>query len=83
VEGSELYIKPISLYFPTEQLGKLTFADCVKAAQKRDELCIGIKVNALAQDKEKNFGIDLVPSLDKQLNLTFNDALITLAEDET
>ncbi|WP_414585944.1 CASTOR/POLLUX-related putative ion channel [Scytonema sp. PCC 10023] len=83
VEGSELYIKPISLYFPTEQLAKLTFADCVKAAQKRDELCIGIKVNALAQDKEKNFGIDLVPSLDKQLNLTFNDALITLAEDET
>ena len=83
VEGSELYIKPISLYFPTEQLAKLTFADCVKAAQDRDELCIGIKVSTLAQDKDKNFGIDLVPSLDKQLNLSFNDGLITLAEDET
>lgn len=82
-EGSELYIKPIWLYFPPEQIGKLTFADCVLSAQNRDELCIGVKINALAQDKDKNFGIDLAPSLDKVLNLTVNDALITLAEDET
>ena len=82
-EGSELYIKPIWLYFPPEQISKLTFADCVLAAQNRDELCIGVKINALAQDKDKNFGIDLAPSLDKLLNLTVNDALITLAEDET
>lgn len=83
VDGSELYIKPISLYFPAEQIGKLTFADCVLAAQNRDELCIGVKISTQAQDKGKNFGIDLVPSLDKQLNLTLDDALITLAEDET
>jgi hypothetical protein len=70
VEGSELYIKPISLYFPIEQLGKLTLADCVKAAQERDELCIGVKISKLAQDRDKNFGIDLVPNLDKELNLT-------------
>ncbi len=82
-EGSELYIKPISLYFPAEQIGKLTFADCVLAAQKRNELCIGVKISAYAKNKDKNFGIDLVPSLDKQLNLHINDALITLAEDET
>lgn len=30
----------------------------VKAAQERDELCIGVKISALSQDKEKNFGID-------------------------
>ncbi|NMG20092.1 hypothetical protein DP116_11730 [Brasilonema bromeliae SPC951] len=83
VDGSELYIKPISLYFSSKELGRLTFADCVKAAQERDELCLGVKISALAQNKNQNFGIDLVPSLDKPLNLTFNDALITLAEDET
>ncbi|MBD2774103.1 hypothetical protein ICL16_18990 [Iningainema sp. BLCCT55] len=83
VDGSELYLKPISLYFAAEQIGKITFADCVKAALERDELCIGVKISALAQDKENNFGIDLVPSLNKQLSLGFNDALITLAEDET
>ncbi len=83
VEGSELYIKPISLYFPNKQISKLTFADCVLAAQNRNELCIGVKTSAQAQDRDKNFGIDLVPSLGKQLNLTLDDALITLAEDET
>ena len=82
VEGSELYIKPISLYFPTEQIGKLSFADCVMAAQNRDELCIGVKISSQAKNKNKNFGIDLVPSLDKQFNLTLRDALITLAEDQ-
>ncbi|WP_207714478.1 hypothetical protein [Scytonema sp. UIC 10036] len=83
MDGSELYIKPVSLYFPEEQFGKLSFADCVKAAQERDELCIGVRIGASARDKEKNFGIYLAPNLDKQLNLNFNDALITLAEDET
>lgn len=83
VDGSELYIKPISLYFSSKQLGRLTFADCIKAAQERDELCLGVKISALAQNKNQNFGIDLVPSLDKRLNLTFNDSLITLAENET
>ncbi len=82
-EGSELYIKPISLYFPTERIGKLTFADCVLAAQHREEVCIGVKISDRSQGKDKNFGIELVPSLDKQLNLTLDDALITLAEDET
>jgi hypothetical protein len=82
VEGSELYIKPISLYFPAEQIDKLSFADCVLAAQNRDELCIGVKISSQAKNKDKNFGIDLVPSLDKQFNLTLRDALITLAEDQ-
>jgi ion channel POLLUX/CASTOR len=83
VDGSELYIKPISLYFSSKQLGRLTFADCIKAAQERDELCLGVKISALAQNKNKNFGIDLVPDLGKPLNLTVHDALITLAENET
>ncbi|HBE19020.1 MAG TPA: hypothetical protein DEG17_07760 [Cyanobacteria bacterium UBA11149] len=81
-EGSELYIKPISLYFPIEKIGKLTFADCVLAAQHRNEVCIGVRISAQATDKDKNFGIDLVPRMNKRLNLTFSDALITLADDQ-
>ncbi|WP_190274327.1 hypothetical protein [Phormidium nigroviride] len=46
-------------------------------------MCIGVRISAIAQDKNKNFGIDLIPSLDKQLNLSLDDRLITLAEDET
>jgi hypothetical protein len=82
-EGCELYIKPISLYFPVERIGRLTFADCVLAAQYRNEVCIGVRISAQAQNKNKNFGIDLVPPLDKLLNLTRRDALITIAQDET
>lgn len=82
-DGNELYLKPISLYFPPKQLGKLTFADCVLAAQNRGEVCIGVKISAQARDRDKNFGIDLIPNLKKQLNLSLNDALIIFAEDET
>lgn len=83
INACELYIKPVSLYFPPKILGHLTFADCVEAALAREELCIGVKIRASAKDKEKNFGIELIPSLHQQLNLTLDDALITLAEDET
>lgn len=82
-DGSELYIKPVPLYFSAQRLGQLTFADCVLAAQQREEVCIGIRISAQSQNKDKNYGIDLAPSLDKPLNLTLNDALITLADDET
>ena len=83
LDGSELYIKPIVLYFPAQKIGKLTFADCVLAAQNRSEVCIGYRINAEAQDKDKNFGIYLAPQMDKEITLSFDDALITLAEDET
>lgn len=82
-DGSELYIKPISLYFPPNWVNKLTFADCVLAAQHRDEVCIGVKISSQARNKDKNFGIYLAPNLDKQLDLSLADALITLAENET
>ncbi len=83
-EGSELYLKPVELYFSLETLmfQDLTFADCVFAAQKRDEICIGLRIDALSKEPEKAFGIELIPSLDKQFNLKKNDALIVIAEDE-
>ena len=83
-EGSELYLKPVELYFSLETLmfQDLTFADCVFAAQKRDEICIGLRIEALSKEEEEGFGIKLIPSLDKQFNLKKNDALIVIAEDE-
>ncbi|NEN92549.1 MAG: hypothetical protein F6K48_28095, partial [Okeania sp. SIO3H1] len=81
-EGSEMYIKPIELFFPPEKLGKLSFADCVFAAQSRNEICIGVKITSQSQDKQKNFGIYIAPSLETQFDLTIEDELITIAEDE-
>jgi hypothetical protein len=82
-EGSELYIKPISLYLPENQLKQLTFADCVLAAQARNELCLGIRIFADSQNRFKNFGIKLAPDLNETFSLDPKDTLITLAEDET
>ncbi|WP_287526187.1 hypothetical protein [Okeania sp. SIO2C2] len=82
-EGSEMYIKPIELFFSPEKVGKLSFADCVFAAQSRNEICIGVKITSQFQDKENNFGIYIAPSLHTKFDLTLKDELITLAEDET
>ncbi|NEQ36893.1 MAG: hypothetical protein F6K40_11635 [Okeania sp. SIO3I5] len=82
-EGSEMYIKPIELFFPPEKVGKLSFADCVFAAQSRDEICLGVKIVSQAKDRDNNFGIYLAPSLDTEFSLTLADELITIAEDET
>ncbi|MEC4891985.1 MAG: hypothetical protein SAL07_01760 [Oscillatoria sp. PMC 1051.18] len=81
-DGSELYIKPISLYFPEEVVRQVTFADCVLAAQSRDEICLGVRINSEIGIREKNYGINLLPKLDRRLFLSLDDALITLAEDE-
>ncbi|MGA1474336.1 MAG: CASTOR/POLLUX-related putative ion channel [Prochlorothrix sp.] len=83
-EGSELYLKPFSLYLPDEQLESgVTFGDCVAAAQARGELPIGVAIAADAIYPHKNFGIKLAPNLQEQFTLTQQDFLITLAEDQT
>lgn len=83
-DGSELYLKPFSLYLPAEQLEQgVTFGDCVAAAQARGELAIGVAIAAEAIYSEKNFGINLAPDLRAEFKLTPEDLLITLAEDQT
>ncbi|WP_199248566.1 hypothetical protein [[Phormidium] sp. ETS-05] len=82
-EGCEVYMKPLWVYFPPEKIGQLTFADCVLAAQNRDEVCLGVKKNSILTPSASNFGIELLPGLDKVLTLSPNDALITIAEDDT
>lgn len=83
-EGCELYLKPVEFYFPPETLAfqDVTFADCVLAAQKRDEICIGIRIDALSKDEEEGFGVELIPSLYQHFNLKKKDSLIVIAEDE-
>ena len=59
-DGSDIYLKPAIHYF--ESLPKkVTFADMIGIAQKRGEICIGVKVKALENDKENNNGITLIP----------------------
>jgi hypothetical protein len=81
-DGSEIYLKPLSLYFeniPEE----MTFADCMAIAQKREEICLGVKIKANETDKDKNFGVKLIPEKSTTYSFCPEDCLVVLSEDET
>ena len=81
-DGSEIYLKPMSHYqanLPQE----LSFADCMGLAQKRGEVCIGVKENKLESDAEQNSGVTLIPVKSERFTLGAEDCLVVLAEDES
>jgi hypothetical protein len=85
-EGSELYVKPLHLYFPnpeTTLASGIRFTECIRAAQNRSELCLGVILSQHWKDSHENFGIRLAPQLDTVFQLKEHDSLIVLAEDDT
>lgn len=79
--GSEIYLKPAKLYFEKLPM-PVTFADMMANAQKRSEVCIGVKIKALETNKESNNGITLIPEKNTTYDLREDDSLVVLAEDE-
>ncbi|MCH2303583.1 MAG: hypothetical protein MK438_11250, partial [SAR324 cluster bacterium] len=82
-EGSEVYVKPISLYLTEYENEDISFDDCMLAAQKRSEVCFGVKIRAEEFDSSKSFGIYLIPNKKTTYRFQPGDSLITLAEDES
>ena len=80
-DGSEIYVKPATLYFDTFPQ-KLKFADAIFCAQQRDEICLGIRKGDLSKSLDDNFGIHLNPNKAMDIELQENDFLIVLSEDE-
>jgi hypothetical protein len=80
-EGSEVYIKPVGLYFEVLP-SSLGFGELCAAALARGESCFGIKLAAEEGDASRGFGIHLNPPKGTVFSLTEGDALIVLAEDE-
>jgi len=81
-EGSEIYLKPVSIYFD-EFPGEVTFADCMAIAQKRGEVCLGIKIKAHELDDDMNNGVKLIPEKNTKYSFRPEDCLVVLSEDET
>ena len=81
-EGSEIYLKPASLYFPQLPV-TLPFGDVMAAAQLRAEVCFGFRLAADAGDLGKGHGIHIIPAKTEQVTLNAGDCLITLAENES
>jgi hypothetical protein len=84
-EGSELYIKPASYYFDFKDSTTITipYGECVQAARLRNEVILGLQIHADQKNKDKMFGIVLIPNKDDEFTLSEKDGLIALAEDET
>jgi hypothetical protein len=61
---------------------EVSFADMMGIAQKRGEICIGVKTSALENDKDSNNGIALIPEKNTIYNLQRDDRLVVVAEDE-
>ncbi len=80
-DGSEIYVKPASLYFSDFPVRE-DFATIMEQARKRDEICLGVRYNALSKNAEANFGVSLNLPKDEVLELTKDDFLVVLAEDE-
>ena len=81
-DGSEIYLKAVTLYFDTLP-AEITFADLIALAQRRGELCIGVKIAALEDQAEANYGVKLIPEKTTTYRLEEGDCLVVLAEDET
>ena len=81
-EGSEIYLKPASLYI-ADLPAEVAFADLIGVALQRDEICIGYKITAEEGLADRNCGITLAPPKDRRVVLGPDDQLVVLAEDET
>ena len=81
-DGSEIYLKSASLYFKEFPV-EVTYADMIRIAQSREEVCLGVKIKSLEKDMAQNFGVKLIPPKGKKYTLQADDALVVLAEDET
>jgi ion channel POLLUX/CASTOR len=81
-DGSEIYLKPAGYYF-SELPARVTYADMIRVAQKRNEVCLGVKIKALEEDMHRNFGVKLIPEKTAEYELHEEDTLVVLAEDET
>jgi hypothetical protein len=80
-DGSEIYVKPASLYFEELPM-KASFASIMGQARKREEICLGLRFGDLSKDANANFGVILNPQKDEVFEIGENDFLVVLAEDE-
>ena len=81
-DGSEIYLKPAKLYFESFPV-EVSFADLMLIAQKREEVCIGVKIKSKESIIEENCGVSLIPDKNSRYTFTENDCLVVVSEDES
>lgn len=77
LHGCHIYVKPANLYFEELPITK-SFANCMKAAQMRGEVCFGLRL-AQSDNLDSSSQIHLLPYKNEIFDLREGDGLITLA----
>ncbi len=80
-EGSEIYLKPLSLYLDVMP-ESASFADFIRLAQKRNEILLGYRIRELEHSVQDNFGVIINPKKNLSIKPKDGDQLIVLAENE-
>jgi len=80
-DGSEIYVKSADLYF-SEFPQTVRFGDLIGLAAKRDEICLGIRIESMSKDANSNFGIRLNLPKEEKVLISEDDFLVVLSEDE-
>ena len=83
-DGSEIYIKPASNYFDfsTKNTIQIKYGECMKAAQLRNEIILGLQLHKEQKNKKNMFGIKLIPDKNNVFTISEKDGFVTLAQDE-
>ncbi len=81
-DGSEIYLKPVSLYLKNLPNKAVKFSDLMHLAQQRNEICIGFRSHKDIDNINENFGVKMIPNKNKTYVLHPDDNLVVVAADE-
>jgi len=77
-DGAEIYLKPAADY--VREGVEVNFATVVGSAAKKNETAIGYKIDALANDESKAFGVCVNPLKSQNVRFAKKDMVIVLTD---
>ena len=78
-EGSEIYLKPAGQFIKTGSA--VNFFTVVKEAANRGAVAIGYRINSLAQDASKGYGVVINPKKSQKVCFSEEDKIILIADE--
>ena len=77
--GSEIYLKPAADYVAVGQA--VNFYTVLESARRRGQIALGYRLIALAENSDKNYGVEMNPDKAQLVTFTADDKLIVISED--
>ncbi|HMV43507.1 MAG TPA: NAD-binding protein [Leptospiraceae bacterium] len=78
-EGSEVYLKPVTDYVKTGD--PMNFYTILESAAEKNQIAIGYRIHANANDSEKAYGVLINPKKSDLIRFNAEDKIVVLAED--